>query len=440
MEKNCMTDIYKTYKKDTDKSFDEDFDTGNTYYDDDYIESENENDDKYLEEDTHARYAKPAGDKTASYNNALTYAKKENKPFIYGYSNHDGKFFALEQPIKCVDLNKQTAEFKSKYKNCKVVYVAYPDKDYIKEDLDNNTEKNDMTFDEFLDKAEFILVDDAESFDINEFEKDIQDEVDEAFGEEDTENKFKIYINAYIDGIVNEDYLPSGTFEDKYDDQTIEEWNDFVNNVETLIEKQGDITNISHSANKNSLSTYIDFLLNNAVEPGIIDLRISDHKQTTDARNIRRKHAKKLDPNARFLSIIVNDKTFNSYSDALNYLQKLLDSYKNKEQNNNITESNIENKYLENKESITEDYNNMDYLFDKLNYYANNDSTSLDMDLLNSVLKEEKIEESYEDNKKRKALEYYNKIKDWASDAKARTSCIYNIDSNLLNEWIGDDK
>ena len=106
MEKNCMTDIYKTYKKDTDKLFDEDFDTGNTYYDDDYIESENENDDKYLEEDTHARYAKPAGDKTASYNNALTYAKKENKPFIYGYSNHDGKFFALEQPIKCVDLNK----------------------------------------------------------------------------------------------------------------------------------------------------------------------------------------------------------------------------------------------------------------------------------------------------------------------------------------------
>ena len=79
MEKNCMTDIYKTYKKDTDKTYDEDFDTGNTYYDDDYIESENENDDKYLEEDTHARYAKPSGDKIASYNNALTYAKKENK-------------------------------------------------------------------------------------------------------------------------------------------------------------------------------------------------------------------------------------------------------------------------------------------------------------------------------------------------------------------------
>ena len=399
MEKNCMTDIYKTYKKDTDKLFDEDFDTGNTYYDDDYIESENENDDKYLEEDTHARYAKPPGDKTASYNNALTYAKKENKPFIYGYSNHDGKFFALEQPIKCVDLNKQTAEFKSKYKNCKVVYVAYPDKDYV-----------------------------TEAYRLDEL------------SEKGTKNKFKIDINAYIDGILNEDYLPSGTFEDKYDDQTIEEWNDFVSNVETLIEKQGDITNISHSANKNSLSTYIDFLLNNAVEPGIIDLRISDHKQTTDARNVRRKHAKKLDPNARFVSIIVNDKTFNSYSDALNYLQKLLDSYKNKEQNNNITESNIENKSLENKESITEDYNDMHYLFDKLNYYANNDSTSLDMDLLNSVLKEEKIEESYEDNKKRKALEYYNKIKDWASDAKARTSCIYNIDSNLLNEWIGDDK
>lgn len=54
-----------------------------------------------LYEDTHARVAKPAGDKIASYNNALKYAKKDNTPYIYGYSdNRTGKFFALDYPKK----------------------------------------------------------------------------------------------------------------------------------------------------------------------------------------------------------------------------------------------------------------------------------------------------------------------------------------------------
>ena len=39
-----------------------------------------------LAEETHAQYAKPEGDRVAAYNNALKYAKKENKPFIYGYT------------------------------------------------------------------------------------------------------------------------------------------------------------------------------------------------------------------------------------------------------------------------------------------------------------------------------------------------------------------
>lgn len=139
-----------------------------------------------------------------------------------------------------------------------------------------------------------------------------------------------IDINAFIEGIVNEDSLPSGTFADKYDDQTIEEWNDFVSSVEALIEKQGKIVKTSHSANKNSLSTYIDFklIIDKVEKEGIISLRVSDHKQTSAARRVRRKHTQKLDSNVRFLSIIVNNKTFTSYSEALGYLQQLLSNQK----------------------------------------------------------------------------------------------------------------
>lgn len=102
-----------------------------------------------LSEETHARYAKPEGDRVAAYNNALKYAKKENKPFIYGYTNHTGKFFAAETPMKVTgspaDAEK---EFRQQYKNCKVVYVVYPDKEFI-ESL-NEEMYIDSNFDEWV--------------------------------------------------------------------------------------------------------------------------------------------------------------------------------------------------------------------------------------------------------------------------------------------------
>ena len=41
--------------------------------------------------------------------------------------------------------------------------------------------------------------------------------------------------------------------------------------------------------------------------------------------------------------------------------------------------------------------------------------------------------------KKEKALEYYNKVKEWADDPKTKTACEYNIDVDRLNEWLGED-
>lgn len=102
-----------------------------------------------LSEETHARYAKPEGDRVAAYNNALKYAKKENKPFIYGYTNHTGKFFAAETPMKVTGSPAEAEkEFRQQYKNCKVVYVVYPDKDFI-ESL-NEEMYIDSNFDEWV--------------------------------------------------------------------------------------------------------------------------------------------------------------------------------------------------------------------------------------------------------------------------------------------------
>lgn len=81
-----------------------------------------------VEEDTHAKYAKPEGDREASYKNAKAYADKEGKAFIYGYTNHTGKFFALDTPQKVMDATKAATEFKSQYKNAVNVCVAYPEK------------------------------------------------------------------------------------------------------------------------------------------------------------------------------------------------------------------------------------------------------------------------------------------------------------------------
>ena len=101
-----------------------------------------------LAEETHAKYAKPEGDRVAAYNNALKYAKKENKPFIYGYTNRAGKFFAAETPMK-VKGNPTDAEkeFRSKYKNCSVVYMVYPDKDFIDENLKEAKKVNELPVD-----------------------------------------------------------------------------------------------------------------------------------------------------------------------------------------------------------------------------------------------------------------------------------------------------
>ena len=99
-----------------------------------------------LAEETHAKYAKPEGDRIAAYNNALKYAKKESKPFIYGYTQTgDGKFFALEQPIKVSSSPAEAEEeFRNQHKRCSTVYMAYPEKEFVDESLEEDTVIDDF--------------------------------------------------------------------------------------------------------------------------------------------------------------------------------------------------------------------------------------------------------------------------------------------------------
>lgn len=102
-----------------------------------FAECDQDRPDDNLEEETHAQFAKPEGNRVQAYNNALKYAKQYNKEFIYGYTNHTGKFFALDQPIKVTGTARDAEkEFRNKYKNCGVVYMVYPNKTFIKEEAE----------------------------------------------------------------------------------------------------------------------------------------------------------------------------------------------------------------------------------------------------------------------------------------------------------------
>lgn len=84
--------------------------------------------DDELAEDTHAQYAKPEGNHAAAKANAMRYARRDRCSYIYGYTDRNGKFFALEQPIKACDLTKAEKDFRSKYTRCNVIHAAHPEK------------------------------------------------------------------------------------------------------------------------------------------------------------------------------------------------------------------------------------------------------------------------------------------------------------------------
>lgn len=146
-------------------------------------------------------------------------------------------------------------------------------------------------------------------------------------------DKIEIKIEVIVSNEVEESIV-SGNPEDKYDDQTLEEWYDFASNIEGIVERQFIVKNISLSKQPESLSEYMDFYRKDKdgnQKDGLIDLRLSDHKSTANARQLRKKKASKIDKNYRLMSVIVNKKQFDSYEEALHYIEELLNKVDEKE-------------------------------------------------------------------------------------------------------------
>ena len=149
---------------------------------------------------------------------------------------------------------------------------------------------------------------------------------DECLHEEKKDDKIKIKIEVIVSNDLDEKIV-SGNPEDKYDEQTLEDWYDFASNVEGLIDQKFFVNNISLSKQPESLSEYIDFYRKDEDgnrKEGIVDLRLSDHGATTNARRNRINKIKKIDPNYKLVSVIVNERQFDSYDEALEYVKKLL--------------------------------------------------------------------------------------------------------------------
>ena len=144
----------------------------------------------------------------------------------------------------------------------------------------------------------------------------------------DEEELSRIHVEVIVEkNYLNEDKLPSGDKSVKYDEQTLEDWYDFASTVEGIVDNLSDIVNISLSKNPDSLSEYIDFYIYDAEgnrKNYLIDLRLSDHGQTNNARSNRKRKVAKIDSNYILKSIIVNDKIYHSYSQAIQAVRELL--------------------------------------------------------------------------------------------------------------------
>lgn len=143
------------------------------------------------------------------------------------------------------------------------------------------------------------------------------------------DNDLVVNINVQIENYLDED-LPSGEKNANYDDQVIEDWNNFIGNIEEIIEEENgySLEDVFTSNKGNKLSTYFNFLLPNN-KNCIINLRVSDHAGSGHINVNRKQHVKDYikkhgTANYKLYGITVNDKLYDSYNEALDAIRKLI--------------------------------------------------------------------------------------------------------------------
>lgn len=80
--------------------------------------------------------------KIDAYNDALRFAKRDNKAYAYGYSDttNNDKFKRTGRPVPFTD----EEEFKKAFSDAGLVYVAYPDKHYVEKDMPGDTKLGEL--------------------------------------------------------------------------------------------------------------------------------------------------------------------------------------------------------------------------------------------------------------------------------------------------------
>ena len=135
---------------------------------------------------------------------------------------------------------------------------------------------------------------------------------------------FAIKIEVFVRNDLSGKPVPERV-EDQYDEQTLEDWYDFAANVEGIIDRNGVVTNISLCKNSPNLSEHLAFYRKDEKDnrkDGVVDLRLSDQSSETDAPH--NMEITNQSHNDRLVSIVVNERSFDSYESALQTIEALL--------------------------------------------------------------------------------------------------------------------
>lgn len=146
----------------------------------------------------------------------------------------------------------------------------------------------------------------------------------------DNPNIPEVNITVILSTELNEG-LSSGNIEDEYDDQTVEDWYNFLGNVEEIIESEHnyEIADVATSTRAHQFSHYIDFFTTEDKEC-VVNLRISDNASTTSIKGNRKRHLQARikdnynNCNYKLLGVTVDNNRFNTCDEALDEIRRIL--------------------------------------------------------------------------------------------------------------------
>lgn len=146
----------------------------------------------------------------------------------------------------------------------------------------------------------------------------------------ENEDKEVITITAYIEQDLNEE-VPSGKKDEIYSAEVLKDWDKFVKSVKKIILAKGVIVKHTKSPSQDGISEYINFYIvgkNGFRKNGLINLRLSEHSANSHSKSVRRTKKNEIDTDNVNLDITVSkgsDTKFDTYEDALAYLQSYID-------------------------------------------------------------------------------------------------------------------